>query len=80
MKKVKINEESAIVAWIMCWQVHGGTSYKDIEKKVEQAEAMARVNEGLNMDTVLFFDEANTTDALGTVSYTHLTLPTIYSV
>ena len=63
----KINEQSAILAWIMCCQVHGGTSYKDIEKKVEQAEAMARVNEGLNMDTVLFFDEANTTDALGMI-------------
>ena len=25
---------------------------------------MARVNDGLGIDTVLFFDEANTTDAL----------------
>lgn len=48
-------------------QVHGGTTYKDIEKKVEQAEEMARVNEALNIDTVLFFDEANTTDGLGMI-------------
>ena len=34
---------------------------------MEQAEEMARVNEMLNIDTVLFFDEANTTDALGMI-------------
>ena len=28
---------------------------------------MAAQNEGLNIDTVLFFDEANTTDALGMI-------------
>ena len=28
---------------------------------------MAANNEGLNIDTVLFFDEANTTDALGMI-------------
>ena len=48
-------------------QVHGGTSHKDIEKKVEEAEEMARRNESLGIDTVLFFDEANTTDALGMI-------------
>ena len=49
------------------WQVHGGTTYEDIKKKVEDAEAMATENETLNIDTVLFFDEANTTDALGMI-------------
>lgn len=34
---------------------------------MEEAEAMAIVNETLNIDTVLFFDEANTTDALGMI-------------
>ena len=34
---------------------------------MEKAEAMAIVNETLNLDTVLFFDEANTTDALGMI-------------
>ncbi|PFX29705.1 E3 ubiquitin-protein ligase RNF213 [Stylophora pistillata] len=52
---------------MLLMKVHGGTTYKDIEKKVEEAEAMAMVNETLNIDTVLFFDEANTTDALGMI-------------
>ncbi|XP_078381354.1 E3 ubiquitin-protein ligase rnf213-alpha-like isoform X3 [Oculina patagonica] len=52
---------------MLLMKVHGGTTYKDIEKKVVQAEEMARVNEAFNIDTVLFFDEANTTDALGMI-------------
>ena len=32
---------------------------------------MAAQNEGLNIDTVLFFDEANTTDALGMIKRGH---------
>lgn len=48
-------------------QVHGGTSYQDITKKVEQAEKMAAENEKKDIDTVLFFDEANTTNALGMI-------------
>ena len=36
-------------------------------KKVEKAEEMASRCEELNIDTVLFFDEANTTDALGMI-------------
>ena len=34
---------------------------------MKQAEEMASVNEAFNIDTVLFFDEANTTDALGMI-------------
>ncbi|XP_022801884.1 E3 ubiquitin-protein ligase rnf213-alpha-like, partial [Stylophora pistillata] len=45
-------------------KVHGGTTYEDIELKVRQAEDMARANQDKNIDTVLFFDEANTTEAL----------------
>lgn len=48
----------------LLFQVHGGTSYKDIENKVKEAEELARVNNEKNVDTVLFFDEANTTDAI----------------
>ncbi|PFX19443.1 E3 ubiquitin-protein ligase RNF213 [Stylophora pistillata] len=44
--------------------VHGGTTYEDIKLKVHQAEKMARANQDRNIDTVLFFDEANTTEAL----------------
>ena len=48
----------------MAIQVHGGTSYADIEKKVKEAEDLARCNQVINVDTILFFDEANTTDAI----------------
>ena len=34
---------------------------------MEQAEETARLNEQFGIDTVLFFDEANTTDALGMI-------------
>ncbi|XP_022783821.1 E3 ubiquitin-protein ligase rnf213-alpha-like [Stylophora pistillata] len=52
---------------MLLMKVHGGTTYEDIKRKVEEAEAMAMENETLNIDTVLFFDEANTTDALGMI-------------
>ncbi|XP_065450526.1 E3 ubiquitin-protein ligase RNF213-like [Chrysemys picta bellii] len=46
-------------------RVHGGTSSKIIHQKVKEAIELARVNEEThNMDTVLFFDEANTTEAV----------------
>ena len=44
--------------------MHGGTSYAEIEKKVEEAEKLASSNENKDIDTILFFDEANTTDAI----------------
>ncbi|WAR16700.1 R213A-like protein, partial [Mya arenaria] len=48
-------------------KVHGGTTYADIERKVNEADNLARENSkhGLNIYTVLFFDEANTTEAIG---------------
>ncbi|XP_022797655.1 E3 ubiquitin-protein ligase rnf213-alpha-like isoform X3 [Stylophora pistillata] len=50
-------------------KIHGGTTYKDIERNVLHAETVADKNElsGKKMDTILFFDEANTTDALGMI-------------
>ncbi|XP_068735057.1 LOW QUALITY PROTEIN: E3 ubiquitin-protein ligase rnf213-alpha-like [Montipora capricornis] len=48
-------------------KVHGGTTYEDIEAKVKQAEKMAQENQEKNIDTVLFFDEANTTEALSMI-------------
>ena len=44
-------------------QVHGGTSEEDIIKKVEKAGQLAKANreQFRDIDTVLFFDEANTT-------------------
>lgn len=53
---------------ILC-QVHGGTNPSDIVKKVRQAEEIAIENtrKYKHMDTVLFFDEANTTEAIGVI-------------
>ena len=51
------------------FQVHGGTTANDIVKKVRRAEEIAKENaeEHPNMFTVLFFDEANTTEAIGVI-------------
>ncbi|XP_036412416.1 E3 ubiquitin-protein ligase rnf213-alpha-like [Colossoma macropomum] len=45
-------------------RVHGGTTSDMIYKKVEQAIEVSKRNRDLGMYTVLFFDEANTTEAL----------------
>ena len=39
----------------------------DIEKFIKKAEKEAEQNRAKNMDTVVFFDEANTTDAIGLI-------------
>ena len=53
---------------IISWQVHGGTTATDIVKKVQKAERIATRNKQKdNVDTVLFFDEANTTEAIGLI-------------
>ena len=54
---------------IHVYQVHGGTSEKDIEAKVTEACELAQKNrkEFPLVDTVLFFDEANTTEAIGLI-------------
>ena len=51
----------------MCMQVHGGTTEDDIDKFIRNAEMEAANNSESNMDTVVFFDEANTTDAIGLI-------------
>ncbi|XP_052086034.1 E3 ubiquitin-protein ligase RNF213-like [Mytilus californianus] len=50
-------------------KVHGGTKACDIIRKVKQAEKITARNskQHINMDTVLFFDEANTTEAIGVI-------------
>ncbi|XP_053396010.1 E3 ubiquitin-protein ligase rnf213-alpha-like [Mercenaria mercenaria] len=51
-------------------KVHGGTTNRDIIKKVRDAEQIAKKNKenyGDHMYTVLFFDEANTTEAIGLI-------------
>uniref|UniRef100_A0A7M5U071 RZ-type domain-containing protein n=1 Tax=Clytia hemisphaerica TaxID=252671 RepID=A0A7M5U071_9CNID len=46
-------------------KVHGGITMEDIELRVKKAMEMASQN--LNSHTVLFLDEANTTDAIGLI-------------
>ncbi|XP_051967995.1 E3 ubiquitin-protein ligase rnf213-beta-like [Xyrauchen texanus] len=46
-------------------KVHGGTTSETIYLKVREAEELAQNNrQKYNLDTVLFFDEANTTEAI----------------
>ncbi|MEQ2187227.1 hypothetical protein GOODEAATRI_002461 [Goodea atripinnis] len=46
-------------------KVHGGTTAEMIYRKVREAEVLAYKNQHKhNLDTILFFDEANTTEAI----------------
>ncbi|XP_067343642.1 E3 ubiquitin-protein ligase rnf213-beta isoform X4 [Channa argus] len=46
-------------------KVHGGTTAEMIYRKVRQAEVLAETNRRIHkLDTILFFDEANTTEAI----------------
>ena len=45
--------------------MHGGISKADVAKQVMEAEELAKKNR--NLDTILFFDEANTSDAVGLI-------------
>ncbi|TNM97227.1 hypothetical protein fugu_015383 [Takifugu bimaculatus] len=49
-------------------KVHGGTTSEMIYSKVREAECMAIINnQDYNFDSVLFFDEANTTEAISSI-------------
>ncbi|XP_058026835.1 E3 ubiquitin-protein ligase RNF213 isoform X2 [Ahaetulla prasina] len=49
-------------------KVHGGTTADAIYAKVREAEDMAQYNKlNYQFDTILFFDEANTTDAVSSI-------------
>ena len=49
-------------------KVHGGTTETDVMRKVEEAEKLAERNYFEHkIDTVLFFDEANTSPAIGLI-------------
>ena len=48
------------------FMVHG-TTEKDIVKFIEQAKEESDHNKDSKLDTVVFFDEANTTDAIGLI-------------
>lgn len=44
--------------------MHGGTKEEDVVNFIQKAEEEAKKNKS---DTVAFFDEANTTDAIGLI-------------
>lgn len=48
-------------------QVHGGTTEYDVKKFVTRANEEASKNIKHGVDTIAFFDEANTTDAVGLI-------------
>ncbi|XP_071430029.1 E3 ubiquitin-protein ligase RNF213 isoform X2 [Pithys albifrons albifrons] len=49
-------------------KVHGGTTAEMIYARIREAEALAKSNkERYGLDTVLFFDEANTTEAVSSI-------------
>ena len=47
--------------------MHGGINEEDIISFIGKAEVIAVKNSESNLDTVVFFDEANTTDAIGLI-------------
>ncbi|XP_068007364.1 E3 ubiquitin-protein ligase RNF213 isoform X3 [Melanerpes formicivorus] len=49
-------------------KVHGGTTAEMIYAKIREAEALAKANKKKHgLDTILFFDEANTTEAISSI-------------
>ncbi len=53
----------------LCVQIHGGITDQDVTKFVEYAEQTAQTNKAVNsrLSTVVFFDEANTTESIGLI-------------
>lgn len=49
---------------LVIMRVNGGTTIQGIQKKVEEAQELAKTNIKKQLDTLLFFDEANTTEAI----------------
>ncbi|XP_040296683.1 E3 ubiquitin-protein ligase RNF213-like [Bufo bufo] len=48
-------------------KVHGGTTAEMISQKIIEAQEIAKFNRDNGCDTVLFFDEANTTEAISSI-------------
>ncbi|KAK7465937.1 hypothetical protein BaRGS_00037515, partial [Batillaria attramentaria] len=63
--------KQAATSTVVLMKVHGGTTVEDIHEKVKEAESLARETRSQFPNrpvyTVLFFDEANTTEAVGAV-------------
>nr|DBA30609.1 TPA: hypothetical protein GDO54_006568 [Pyxicephalus adspersus] len=48
-------------------KVHGGTTAETIYQKILEAQEIAQINKKEGCETVLFFDEANTTEAISSI-------------
>ncbi|XP_077330445.1 E3 ubiquitin-protein ligase RNF213-like isoform X2 [Lithobates pipiens] len=48
-------------------KVHGGTTAETIYQKILEAQEIAQINKAEGCETVLFFDEANTTEAISSI-------------
>ncbi|XP_065899490.1 E3 ubiquitin-protein ligase rnf213-alpha-like isoform X3 [Dysidea avara] len=52
---------------LVIMKVHGGVTEDDIIKEVTKARELAKKNAKDGLETVMFFDEANTTEAIGLI-------------
>ncbi|XP_041671343.1 E3 ubiquitin-protein ligase rnf213-beta isoform X2 [Cheilinus undulatus] len=60
-----LQKEERPVENMVLVKVHGGTTAEMIYRKAKEAEKLAEKNQKMhNLDTILFFDEANTTEAI----------------
>ena len=48
-------------------KIHGGTTEEDVLKCIKQAEMAALHNRKHGIETVVFFDEANTSDVISLI-------------
>ncbi|KAM6938634.1 E3 ubiquitin-protein ligase rnf213-alpha-like [Lycodopsis pacificus] len=64
----ELRRSGAVAENMKLVKVHGGTTSEMIYEKVKQAENLSRTNtENHGFDSVLFFDEANTTEAISSI-------------
>ena len=63
-----LNRGTSDVNNMLILKIHGGVTKEDIDNQVKKAIATARENKTKGVDqTVLFFDEANTTSAISVI-------------
>ncbi|XP_019856417.1 PREDICTED: E3 ubiquitin-protein ligase rnf213-alpha-like [Amphimedon queenslandica] len=63
----EIQDKAFKAKTLICLKVHGGINANRINSEVESAAKLAIENKGKCNYTVLFFDEVNTTEALGLI-------------
>ena len=67
LKVINCITGETVKTMLFLFQVHGGTTEQHIEEIVTEAQKLAEGNKALNLDTIVFFDEANTTEAIGLI-------------